>query len=321
MADNLLRGAPPDRVRARLEQAGVPRRLALRGLAELVNSPVFGAGRRYARATSRLELVLRLLRLHRTFAPRPLEIERRATPGRDEFFARYLATNTPAIFSDLVTAWPAFGKWSPEYFAERYGHVEIKMTADRESDPDYDQRTAAHTRSVRMSEFVENVRGAGETNDFYLVAQNKNSALPELASLFDDVLLPADWFEEGRIRDSSALWFGPAGTVTPLHHDTSNILFCQVYGRKRFRLISPLEVALLDRAKSLYSTLDPESPASEQALAGVSVSECVLAPGEALFLPAGYWHHVRALDVSIGLAVNHFACPNHFDWYRPGEVA
>jgi len=108
--------------------------------------------------------------------------------------------------------------------------------------------------------------------------------------------------------------------VTPLHHDTSNILFCQIYGRKRFRLISPLEVGLLERARSLYSTVDPESPAGTRALAGMGVIDFVLGPGEALFLPAGYWHHVRALDVSISLALNHFARPNHFDWYRPGDV-
>ena len=44
----------------------------------------------------------------------------------------------------------------------------------------------------------------------------------------------------------------------------------------------------------------------------------MLAPGEALFLPVGWWHHVRALDLSISVAFNHFTWPNDFDWYRPG---
>jgi hypothetical protein len=320
MADNLLRGAPPLEILARLEQEGVPRRLALGTLQRLLESPALAAGKDYARSARRQELVLRLLKLHRGFAPSALQIERRPAPSRDEFFARYVATNTPLVVTDLVTGWAAFGKWSPEHFAERYGHVSIKMTADRNADPHYDMRTALHTRPIRMSEFVARVLAAGETNDFYLVAQNKNSALAELAPLLDDVALPEGWFEADEVRSSSALWFGPAGTVTPLHHDTSNILFCQIYGRKRFRMISPLELGLFEGASSLYAAIDPDAPDAAPALEGVSVLDFVLEAGEALFLPAGYWHHVRALDVSISLAVNHFACPNHFDWYRPGEV-
>ncbi|MCA9637063.1 MAG: cupin-like domain-containing protein, partial [Myxococcales bacterium] len=40
----------------------------------------------------------------------------------------------------------------------------------------------------------------------------------------------------------------------------------------------------------------------------------------ALFLPVGWWHHVRALDLSISVALNAFARPNTFDWYKPGTA-
>jgi ribosomal protein L16 Arg81 hydroxylase len=110
--------------------------------------------------------------------------------------------------------------------------------------------------------------------------------------------------------------------VTPLHHDASSILFCQVFGRKQFRLASPLEVSLFDGALSMYSSFDPERPEGDPRSSSVTFKDFTLAPGEALYIPAGWWHHVRALDVSISFAVNHFDRPNNFDpWYRPGEIA
>jgi hypothetical protein len=306
---------------AELVRHGVPRLQAAESVAALVADPALIVARRKLAAGQRLNLVRRLLTLQAAHAAKPEDIERRTTPGSDELFDRYYATSTPVVFVDLVTRWPAFGKWSPEHFRDRYGDVTVHVTDDRCRDPQYDMNTERHTRPTRMAEFAERVLSAGETNDFYMVARNKNIARPELATLFEDVVLPEGWFVEEHRLSSSALWFGPAGTVTPLHHDSSCILFCQVYGRKRWRIASPLELRLLDGATQMYSAFDPESPAAAQALAGVTFKDFTLAPGEALFIPAGWFHHVRALDVSISLAMNHLARPNDFDsWYRPGDV-
>ena len=89
--------------------------------------------------------------------------------------------------------------------------------------------------------------------------------------------LPADYFHPDRERQarSSALWFGPAGTVTALHHDTSNILLCQVVGRKRLRIFPPDEPRLLAAARGVYNDLDPERDADALAARG---HDLVLAP-------------------------------------------
>ena len=105
--------------------------------------------------------------------------------------------------------------------------------------------------------------------------------------------------------------------MTPLHHDTSNILFAQLHGRKRFFLAAPTETALLEGAVGVYAGLDPEKPAASRA--DVRFLRVDLEPGEMLFIPVGWWHHVRALDVSVSVALNGFVRPNDFDWYRPGQ--
>jgi ribosomal protein L16 Arg81 hydroxylase len=45
-----------------------------------------------------------------------------------------------------------------------------------------------------------------------------------------------------------------------------------------------------------------------------TVINLILQPGEVLFMPVGWWHHVRALDVSVTVSFTNFVFPNHFKW-------
>ena len=123
----------------------------------------------------------------------------------------------------------------------------------------------------------------------------------------------ARYLNPAKRRGCGALWLGPAGTLTPLHHDTCNILFVQLYGEKRFWLLPPAEAQLWAESESMYSTHDPR----EGEPRGISLT---LQPGEALFIPVGWWHQVEAESASISLAMTHFYESNSFDWYRPGEI-
>jgi len=54
-------------------------------------------------------------------------------------------------------------------------------------------------------------------------------------------------------------------------------------------------------------------------VARAQVLECVLEPGEVLFLPVGCWHFVEALDVSITVAFTNFRWDNDFYSNYPAE--
>lgn len=313
--ENLLRSGSPADITRQLIERGVEPRRATAAVAQLGRSPELALCAKLLATAGQAEQVVELLCLHRRAID---QVPRRAAPVAEVFYEEVFAQQRPMLFTDLVPGWPAFGKWSPQYLRDRFGQVEVEVTEGREADPVYDQNGSKHAIRCRLADFVDRVNQAGETNDFYMVAQGRNTRLPELASLFDDLALPAGWFDEPRLRTSSALWFGPAGTVTPLHHDTSSILFCQVYGSKRVQLISPLELSMYGVAHSLYSRANAET--REALPQGVQVLDLTVAAGEALFIPAGYWHQVRALDVSISLALNGFRRPNSFDWFRPGEL-
>ncbi len=316
LADNLLRGTSPESLRAVLLARGVPAKLATRALAAAARSPELEAAREHLAHRGPEPLAVRLRRtLHALRGP---GIERRTVPGPDEFLRHYYSTCTPVIFTDIVPRWPAYRLWSPEHLRANYGAVELEIEAGRAADPTPDLNFERHRGTATMAEFVARVLAAGESNDLSLIANNRNLARPGLQPLLADIELPAGYFDPSPTRAArcGAFWFGPAGTVTALHHDTSNILFFQVVGRKRFRLYPPDEPALLARARGVYNDLTPDAPE----LARAATLDFELAPGEALFLPVGWWHHVHALDLSISVAFNHFTWPNDFDWYKPGAA-
>ncbi len=315
--ENLLRGVSEGLITEQLQAAGVDRARSKELISAIVSSPIFVAARPFARAARRHEMLVRLQQRMASAACDPTGIPRRSGVSAAELRDVFVAGNTPVILTDVVTRWPAFGRWTPAYLADNYGDVVVDVTTGRQSDPDYDMHAARHTQSTPLRDFVARIEAARtETNDFYMVANNRVLERTRLGSLLNDVVLPDGYCDAQRALGSSALWLGPAGTVTPLHYDTSNILFAQVYGRKRYRMIPPFETSLFEGARAMYADRDPE----QESMAPVLVKDVVLEPGEALFIPVGWWHHVRALDVSISLGLNNLPFPNNFGWYRPSEV-
>lgn len=319
IAENLLRGVPRQTLEETLAGAGLDRARAAREVDAVLASPVLAGARRAVRDGRRAALVVALLRAAaREAAPEP-SVPTATAIDADTLLARHYATNTPLFLPGYARDWPAARKWTPAFFAERFGDVEIEHVEGREADPDYDMHTATLSRRAPLRDYIARVLAAGETNDLYLVANNHNLDRPELGALWDDVRFPEGILDPRRRRGCASLWIGPAGTVTPLHHDTSNILFVQLHGRKRFRLAPPVETSLLRGARAMYAAFDPEhperAPEVDARFATVDVG-----PGDALFLPVGWWHHVRALDVSVSLAMNGFVRRNVYDWYKPGNV-
>lgn len=88
----------------------------------------------------------------------------------------------------------------------------------------------------------------------------------------------------------------------------------QILGRKRLKLISPLHLPVLYDQLHCFSEVDLDQIDVERypLFRQVKIHEVTLNPGECLFLPIGWWHHVRALDVSITLSGTNFWARNDF---------
>jgi hypothetical protein len=100
-------------------------------------------------------------------------------------------------------------------------------------------------------------------------------------------------------------WIGPAGTVTPLHCDYDDNIFAQIWGTKRIFLAPPHHDQFLypKEANAILfgSPFDPEAPdygrypLARQA----NLVEVIVQPGDMLYVPAGWYHQVRALTFSL----------------------
>ena len=109
------------------------------------------------------------------------------------------------------------------------------------------------------------------------------------------------------------------GTLTPLHHDLTNNLLVQVLGRKRVLMVPPWELERVRNHQHCFSAVTLAE--LEEGGEGVpDVVECLIGPGEAVFLPVGWWHHVEALDVSISMSFTNFAADNDFYSSYPADT-
>jgi hypothetical protein len=133
-----------------------------------------------------------------------------------------------------------------------------------------------------------------------------------LASLPIDGSLPGfrddndlDFAARG-VHAPPSIWIGNR-VIASCHYDAPNNIACCAVGRRRFNVFPPDQIGNLypgpldltpgGQAVSLVDFADPDferHPRFRQALAnGFST---VLEPGDALFLPSMWWHHVQALE-------------------------
>jgi hypothetical protein len=111
------------------------------------------------------------------------------------------------------------------------------------------------------------------------------------------------------------IWIGNAITVST-HFDLSSNIACVVAGRRRFTLfppeqlvnlyVGPLEFTI---AGPPVSMVDPEAPDLERypcfAEAWETACSAELGPGDAIYIPHMWWHHVKSL-ASFNVLVNYW---------------
>lgn len=112
-----------------------------------------------------------------------------------------------------------------------------------------------------------------------------------------------------------SIWLGNRTRIAA-HHDLPDNIACVVVGHRRFTLfppeqlenlyIGPLDFTPAGQAISMVDFAQPDLqryPKFAEALKHAQVAE--LGPGDAIFIPSMWWHHIEALD-ALNVLVNYW---------------
>ena len=309
IAENLMLGSAPDTITSILTKSGVPLPQALAEVSLAMASPYVQGGLRLRNRLAKRDWVLGTHARLKRMAP-PAIVRKHKLPA-DAFLREHYSASEPVIITGMLDDCVARTRWNLDDFAARFAERVVEVQFGRDQDDKYEMNSIAHKRKMPFGEYVELVRNAGTTNDFYMTANNDSQNRQALQELWDDVPLLPEYLNGSK---GGYFWFGPAGTLTPFHHDLTNNFMAQIIGRKRIKLIAPYELGSLYNHRHCFTDVDGRNIDLQRfpLMEGVPILECVLEPGEILFLPVGWWHMVEGLETSVTIAFTNFKWDNDF---------
>lgn len=318
LATNLLRGTPEATLRAELASRGVAAEDVDAAIEAVRASPVFESALPFVEDARRLQMLSRRADAMLRSVPAARSVARIGVDAIDARFGFHLAEGVPVVIEGAARTWPAFDRWTWTTLRELYGDAAITVARkthapDASMPPGYGPK-----RETTLAQLIDHALDAPSVEDaerMYLVADNRALRGP-LAALVEDIAPDPRMVKPDTVAEESHLWLGPAGTRTGWHYDLSHVLMFQLRGRKRVRLVPPTDATMMDHATRTLSELAFEDSRASDAF----VRETLLEPGDALFVPVGYWHAVEALDPAITVSLTDMIGPRPPRFRLDGSV-
>jgi hypothetical protein len=257
-------------------------------------------------------------------------IERTRALAPETFHQCFLTgPGKPVILTDAMNSWTALSRWTFDLFKTRYGSDKVAPRiwsglncAKLMTLGDYlDHIDAPEVLSPGLwidAATLHPRQAPSEAPNFPLyLAWSVFARHPEL---LEDIELSPKFVEDWlpylpeafhKVLDGATKYFsagiliGPKNAQIGLHYDflETHAYLAQIVGRKRCVLFSPEDSA------SIYNgDVNVDAPDFEKfpLFRKATAYECTLEPGELLFIPHRWWHHIVGLEKSITVNYNFF---------------
>jgi hypothetical protein len=223
------------------------------------------------------------------------------------FKKEFYEPGIPVIIKNLSKDWPASTKWNWDYFKQLVGDKKVPLYNNVKSDA-YTPINKADDYKT-FGEYIDMIRKGPAGWRIFLF--NIFDHAPQLTKDFT-------WPEhlmKGFVKKYPMLFTGGATSITHMHFDIdlSHILHTQFAGRKRVLLFpfeeqhklyrKPFEVLSLADFSHYHENNGTPDYKKFPALKLAQGYDFTLQPGDTLFMPAGYWHHMEYLDSGFAMSL------------------
>ncbi len=222
----------------------------------------------------------------------------------EDFKKKYYNPMKPVVIKNLSKDWPAYKKWTWDYFIDIVGDQEVGVYNNIKSDAYTPINTA--DAYMKFGEYLKKVKEG--PLDLRIFLFNIFQHAPQITGDFK-------WPEhlmKGFVKKYPMLFVGGQGSITHIHFDIdmSNILHTQFIGRKKVLLFpyeeqyklyrKPWEVLSLANFANYSQDFDYAGFPAVKLAKGYEV---ILGHGDTLFMPAGYWHHMEYLEGGFAMSL------------------
>ncbi|XP_011565796.3 bifunctional peptidase and arginyl-hydroxylase JMJD5 [Plutella xylostella] len=223
-------------------------------------------------------------------------------PSMEYFYKEHILTQKPVVLTNCIQHWPALTKWTDQnYLLKLAGLRTVPVElGSKYTDAEWTQKLMTLGDFIKQHIFTtEGPTGyLAQYQLFDHISELKNDICEPEYCCFSDTNDPVD----------INAWFGPKGTVSPLHHDPKKNLLAQVVGEKRIYLFSPSDSEFLyphdDELLNNTARVDPRCPDLElyPKYKDAKPQICILKPGQMLYIPPKWWHFVESLSISFSVS-------------------
>ncbi|MBW8242300.1 cupin-like domain-containing protein [Muricauda oceani] len=233
------------------------------------------------------------------------QIPREKTLSKKEFIQKYFKPQKPVVIERFIEDWPAYSKWSLDYMKEIAGDKEVPLYDDRpvKHDEGFNEPHA----KMKMADYVDLLKSGPTKYRIFLW-----NILKEVPELQKDFSYPD--FGLRLMKGLPMLFFGGQDSHTFMHYDIdlANIFHFHFEGKKQCILFSQDETKFLYKIPhSLITREDIDFAAPDldkwPALQHAKGHVAQLEHGNVLYIPEGYWHHMKYITPGFSMSLRAIA--------------